>query len=83
MPGKQPSSNGSVEVVETPQGTKIYVQLPRLPEYHETVLRDALLKKLRDEYGAPPAREKPPADAEPPKKPSPDQKPADPPAVPK
>lgn len=55
------TANGSVEVVETPSGTKLVVQLPRLPEYHEVVLRDALLKKLRDEYGSPPpaAKEKP------------------------
>lgn len=80
MPGKQPSTSGSVEVVETEQGTKIYVQLPRLPEYHEVVLRDALLRRLRDDYGAPPAKAKPkpPKADESPKKPaepSPDEPP--------
>jgi hypothetical protein len=48
------TANGSVEVVETTSGTKLVVQLPQLPEYHEVVLRDALLKKLRAEYGSPP-----------------------------
>jgi len=80
MPGKQPSSSGSVEVVETSQGTKIYVQLPRMPEYHELVLRDALLKKLREEYGAPPPKAKPPA-GEDPKKPGSEPKPAEPPTA--
>jgi hypothetical protein len=28
-----------------------------MPEYHERVLRDGLLKKLREEYGVPPPRE--------------------------
>lgn len=59
------TANGSVEVVETTAGTKLVVQLPQLPEYHEVVLRDALLKKLRDEYGSPPptAKEKSKGDA--------------------
>jgi hypothetical protein len=65
LPGKQPSASGSVEVVETPRGTKIFVQLPRLPVYHETVLRDALLKKLREEYGTPPPKAKPPEEKPP------------------
>jgi hypothetical protein len=82
MPGKQPSTSGSVEVVETPEGgTKIYVQLPRLPEYHEVVLRDALLKRLREDYGTPPPpKAKPPAE-EAPKKPA-EPKPGEPAAPP-
>jgi hypothetical protein len=52
------TANGSVEVVETSSGIKLVVQLPQLPEYHEVVLRDALLKKLRDEYGSPPPKAK-------------------------
>ena len=52
------TANGSVEIVETSSGTKLVVQLPQLPEYHEVVLRDALLKKLRDEYGSPPPKPK-------------------------
>jgi hypothetical protein len=82
LSGKQPSTSGSVEVVETTQGTKIYVQLPRLPEYHEAMLRDALLKKLRDEYGAPPQKTKPPAGEEQPKKPPAEPKPGEAPIAP-
>ena len=49
-------STGTVEIVATDTRVKLYVQLPRLPEYHERVLRDGLLKKLREEYGVPPPR---------------------------
>ncbi|HLV68417.1 MAG TPA: hypothetical protein VKY73_21520 [Polyangiaceae bacterium] len=69
LPGNKGEANGSVEVVETPSGVKLFVQLPRLPEYHEVVLRDALLRKLRDEYGPPPRAPKTP----------PPEKPKDPP----
>ncbi|MFO7178696.1 MAG: hypothetical protein DIU78_008370 [Pseudomonadota bacterium] len=62
VPGSKSEANGSVEVVETPSGVKIFVQLPKLPEYHEAMLRDALLRKLRDEYGPPPRAPKPPPD---------------------
>jgi len=64
--------SGTVEVVETHDGVRLFVQIPQMPEYHERVLRDGLLKKLKDEYGAPPpkkakrgdkAKPKPPADA--------------------
>lgn len=75
MAGQRQTANGSLEVVETQAGVRIYVQLPRLPEYHEVVLRDGLLKKLREEYGesqrpAPdikpaPEKSKPPAGAPP------------------
>ena len=56
---------GTVEVVETEARVKVFVQIPRLPEYHARVLRDGLLKKLREEYGVPPPRveKKPEPDA--------------------
>jgi hypothetical protein len=63
LPGRKESASGSLEVVETQAGVKVYVQLPRLPEYHESVLRDGLLRKLREEYGEP---KKAPAPAKPP-----------------
>jgi len=47
---------GTVEVVETESRVKVFVQIPRLPEYHARLLRDGLLKKLREEYGVPPPR---------------------------
>src|SRR5688572_32966841 len=45
---------GTVEIVATDSRVKVFVQIPRMPEYHERVLRDGLLKKLREEYGVPP-----------------------------
>jgi hypothetical protein len=51
------TSTGSVEVVEVDGAVKLIIQLPRLPEYHEQVLTDGLLRKLREEYGEPPRRE--------------------------
>jgi hypothetical protein len=59
------SSTGTLEIVETEKGVHVYVELPKMPEYHELLLRDGLLKKLREEYGAPP--KKAPAPSEPPK----------------
>ena len=59
---KDPAT-GTVEIVATDSRVKVFVQIPRMPEYHERVLRDGLLRKLREEYGVPP----PPA----PKKPEP------------
>ena len=77
LPGRKNAGNGALEVVETASGVKVFVQLAQMPAYHEALLRDALLKKLREDYGppppkptpAPPAKAKPPADA--PAKPSP------------
>jgi hypothetical protein len=67
-PGRRNNpTNGSIEVIETPERVKLVVQLPQMPTYHETTLRDGLMKKLRAEYGEPPKK---PAPA--PKKPSPD-----------
>ena len=59
---KQPS-HGSVEIIEAKQRVRVFVQLPEMPGYHETMLRDGLLKKLRADYGEPPrkAPKSPPA----------------------
>jgi len=72
--GKKEEANGSLEVVETAAGVRVFVQLPRLPEYHEAILRDALLRKMREEYGpppvkTPPSKPTPPADKPKPEKP--------------
>jgi hypothetical protein len=62
-------THGSVEIVEAKGRVMLYVKLPQMPSYHEVVLRDGLLKKLREEYGDPPrprpapAAPKRPADA--------------------
>lgn len=57
------TSNGSIEVIKTRKDVKVFVQLPKMPQYHEVVLRNGLMRKLRDEYGEPPPpkHEKPPA----------------------
>jgi hypothetical protein len=61
-------ATGTVEVVETDAHVRVFVRIPRMPEYHERVLRDGLLRKLREEYGTPAPRKPeakpaPPADA--------------------
>ncbi len=58
-PGAKESVIGTLEVVESGSSVRLFVSLPRLPEYQERVFRDGLLKKLRDEYGAPPPAKKP------------------------
>src|SRR5262245_52078984 len=64
--GKDGSVTGTLEVIEASGGVRLFVNLPRMPEYHERLLRDGLLKKLRDEYGAPrPIEKKPVAPATP------------------
>lgn len=66
--------HGSIEVVRRKQGTHVTVQLPTLPQYHEQMIVDALMKKLSTEHGEPPAREK---DKEKDKEKSPAAPPAD------
>lgn len=60
---------GTLEVIEASAGVRLFVSLPRMPEYYERVFRDGLLRKLRDEYGAPPAVTKKPSDKDPAEKP--------------
>lgn len=55
-PGAKEGVTGTLEVVEAGGNVRLFVSLPRLPEYQERVFRDGLLKKLRDEYGPPPAK---------------------------
>lgn len=58
IPGKKSPVNGSVEIVENDGRVRVVVQLPQMPAYHESALRDGLMKKLQSEYGAPPAKAK-------------------------
>ena len=53
QPVGQPKDDtlGTIEVVESGEHVRVFVRIPRMPEYHERVLRDGLLKKLREEYG--------------------------------
>jgi hypothetical protein len=63
--GKQ-VHHGSVEVVRSPKGAHVAVQLSSLPRYHEQMIVDALQRKLMAEHGEPPAREKAPPPPPPP-----------------
>jgi len=65
--GKQ--AQGTIEVIEVKDHVKLVVQLPRMPEYHEQLLSDGLLIKLKREYGEPPAQK--------PKKSAPKKSPTD------
>lgn len=71
---------GTLEVIEANGAVRLFVSMPRMPEYYERVFRDGLLKKLREEYGAPPVAkkpaEKPPGDKPAPDKPAPDPSPS-------
>lgn len=66
---KTSSVTGTLEVVEAGGGVRVFVSLPRMPEYHERVFRDGLMKKLKDEYGAPPPTAKKPPEKAPTEKP--------------
>lgn len=60
--GQKTPRFGAVEVVKLQQGVRLVVRLPDQPSYHESMLRDGLLKKLVADYGElpEPARESPP-----------------------
>src|SRR6187549_3079959 len=68
--GSREKSNatGTVEIVDTDGHVKLFVQIPSMPEYHERVLRDGLVRKLRDEYGVPPRKSPATPPAAPPEK---------------
>jgi len=60
-PGQNKSNaTGTVEIVDTDGHVKLFVQIAPMPEYHERVLRDGLVRKLHDEYGEPPHKPAPP-----------------------
>jgi hypothetical protein len=68
--GQKKSTFGAVEIVETGDGRiRLSVKLPRLASYHETVIRDALVKKLRQDYGSEGAKKVPKKDTPKPKEP--------------
>jgi len=73
LPGQnKATATGTVEIVDADGHVKLFVQIPTMPEYHERVLRDGLVRKLRDEYGATPHKPPPPPPAPPSKKPEAD-----------
>src|SRR4051812_45973603 len=53
--GKRVSS-GSIEIVKGKGNVHVAVQLPAMPQYHEQMIVDALVKKLISEHGDPPKR---------------------------
>ena len=56
--GKQ-SSFGAIEIVQATDSVRLVIKLPKLPSYHEAVLRDGLVRKLQEDYGPEPNRPKP------------------------
>jgi hypothetical protein len=63
-------TSGSMEFIRSkaPDApVRVVVQLPQMPRYHEQVLVDSLVRKMRSDYGDPPAPRKrdpsPPKDA--------------------
>jgi hypothetical protein len=73
--GGKKVSSGSMEFIrprEQDGAVRIVVQLPQMPRYHEQVLIDTLVRKMRAEYGDPPqARPKPPVEPAPAAPPAP------------
>jgi hypothetical protein len=55
-------SSGSIEFVRSNDAdgpVSVVVQLSQMPRYHEQVLVDSLVRKMRQDYGEPPERKKP------------------------
>jgi hypothetical protein len=67
--GRKTLSTGSIQIVELRDGVRVTVRLPEQPRYHEQLMSDGLMQKLRDEYGEPPRREDPPKDPKEPRDP--------------
>lgn len=59
---KDQTVTGTIEVVELDDTVTLIVKLPQMPEYHERLLSDQLMRKLRDEYGPPSTRKPKPAE---------------------
>lgn len=63
------ATSGSIELIRGAEDgpVTVVVQLPQMPHHHEQVLINNLARKLRQEYGDPPARaprsKRPPEDA--------------------
>ncbi len=56
------ATSGSMEFIKARDDheVKVVVQLPQMPRFHEQVLLDELVRKMRDEYGDPPVHKDPP-----------------------
>jgi hypothetical protein len=42
---------GSIELVKIDKKVRIFVKIPQMPQLHEQLLRDGLLRKLAQDYG--------------------------------
>jgi hypothetical protein len=63
-PESAKTTPGSLELVrgrDPDAPVSVLAQLPRMPHYHEQVLIDALVSKMRREYGDPPVHRKAPS----------------------
>ena len=71
---------GSFQFIKVEEGVQVTLQLPSMPTYHERMLLEKLVRKLRNEHGEPPKKpkKKPPKkdedkpDGDEPKDPGPD-----------
>jgi hypothetical protein len=69
-PSEKKTASGSLELIRgsggsaRPDDVRVVAQVPQMPRYHEQVLLDELVQKMRAEYGEPPEpRESHPPDA--------------------
>jgi len=51
--GSAEKSRGSIEIIKRTETIGLIVRLPQMPHYHERLLANGLLKKLREDYGEP------------------------------
>lgn len=71
----QQATFGAVELVALTDGVQVVVKLPQMPQYHEAVLRDGLIGKMREDYGPDePKRPKEPRPETPDEEPPPEEK---------
>lgn len=47
----QQATFGAVELIALSDGVQVVVKLPQMPQYHEALLRDGLISKMREDYG--------------------------------
>ncbi len=50
---------GAIEMVPRRDHVQVFVKLPKMPRYHEEVMKTELERKLKEEYGEPPERPEP------------------------
>ena len=53
------ASRGSMEVIETNQGSRLIVRIDNYPSYYEEYLASGVMDKLKNQYGEPKPKPKP------------------------